>query len=89
MIASEIRHFIRIITIIAVVIGVIFCVCSLSLGYTYVEAVVFLISVIVAQVPEGLRLNLIRLKKKKICCVRSFGNSNCELIWEREEEITQ
>ena len=41
------------ITLIAVVIGVIFCVCSLFLGYTYVEAVIFLISVIVAQVPEG------------------------------------
>ena len=53
-IADEINYFIRIITIIAVVVGVIFCVCSLSLGYTYVEAVVFLISVIVAQVPEGL-----------------------------------
>jgi sodium/potassium-transporting ATPase subunit alpha len=53
-IASEINHFIRIITIIAVFVGVIFCICSLSLGYTYVEAVVFLISVIVAQVPEGL-----------------------------------
>ncbi|CAF1414580.1 unnamed protein product [Adineta ricciae] len=48
-IATEINHFIRIITIIAVVVGVIFCICSLSLGYTYVEAVVFLISVIVAQ----------------------------------------
>ncbi|CAF0982594.1 unnamed protein product [Adineta steineri] len=53
-IATEINHFIRIITIIAVVVGVIFCICSLSLGYTYVEAVVFLISIIVAQVPEGL-----------------------------------
>jgi magnesium-transporting ATPase (P-type) len=57
-IADEINYFIRIITIIAVVVGVIFCVCSLSLGYTYVEAVVFLISVIVAQVPEGLLRNL-------------------------------
>jgi len=53
-IAAEINHFIRLITIIAVIIGVIFSICSLSLGYTYVEAVVFLISVIVAQVPEGL-----------------------------------
>ncbi|CAF3236649.1 unnamed protein product, partial [Rotaria sp. Silwood2] len=53
-IAGEINHFIRIITIIAVVVGLIFCICSLSLGYTYVEAVVFLISIIVAQVPEGL-----------------------------------
>ncbi|CAF3706388.1 unnamed protein product [Rotaria sp. Silwood1] len=52
--ASEINYFIRIITIIAVVVGFIFSICSLSLGYTYVEAVVFLISIIVAQVPEGL-----------------------------------
>ena len=53
-IATELNHFIRLITIIAVIIGFIFSICSLSLGYTYVEAVVFLISVIVAQVPEGL-----------------------------------
>lgn len=52
--ASELTHFIRVITLIAIVIGVIFCVCSLFLGYSYVEAVIFLISVIVAQVPEGL-----------------------------------
>ncbi|CAF1209285.1 unnamed protein product [Rotaria magnacalcarata] len=53
-IAIEINHFIRIITIIAIVVGLLFCICSLFLGYTYIEAVVFLISIIVAQVPEGL-----------------------------------
>jgi hypothetical protein len=41
------------------VVGVIFCVCSLSLGYTYIEAVVFLISIIVAQVPEGFHLSIL------------------------------
>lgn len=49
----ELQHFIRLITVFAVIVGLIFSICSLTLGYTYIEAVVFLISVIVAQVPEG------------------------------------
>ncbi|PIO27199.1 hypothetical protein AB205_0026880, partial [Aquarana catesbeiana] len=53
-IAAEIEHFIHIITGVAVFLGVSFFVLSLILGYSWLEAVIFLIGIIVANVPEGL-----------------------------------
>uniref|UniRef100_A0A1A8P353 Calcium-transporting ATPase n=1 Tax=Nothobranchius rachovii TaxID=451742 RepID=A0A1A8P353_9TELE len=53
-ISIEIEHFIHIITGVAVFLGVSFFVLSLALGYTWLEAVIFLIGIIVANVPEGL-----------------------------------
>ncbi|KAM9455042.1 sodium/potassium-transporting ATPase subunit alpha-1-like [Clarias gariepinus] len=53
-IAIEIEHFIHIITAVAVFLGVTFCILSLILGYGWLEAVIFLIGIIVANVPEGL-----------------------------------
>ncbi|XP_071777684.2 sodium/potassium-transporting ATPase subunit alpha-2 [Centroberyx gerrardi] len=50
----EIEHFIHIITGVAVFLGVSFFVLSLILGYSWLEAVIFLIGIIVANVPEGL-----------------------------------
>lgn len=50
----EIEHFIQIITGVAIFLGVSFFVLSLILGYTWLEAVIFLIGIIVANVPEGL-----------------------------------
>uniref|UniRef100_A0A7N8XQJ1 Sodium/potassium-transporting ATPase subunit alpha n=1 Tax=Mastacembelus armatus TaxID=205130 RepID=A0A7N8XQJ1_9TELE len=53
-IAIEIEHFIHIITGVAVFLGVTFLILSVILGYTWLEAVIFLIGIIVANVPEGL-----------------------------------
>ncbi|CAM5077819.1 unnamed protein product [Natator depressus] len=53
-IATEIEHFIHIITGVAVFLGVTFFILSLILEYTWLEAVIFLIGIIVANVPEGL-----------------------------------
>jgi len=53
-IAIEIEHFIHIVTGVAVVLGFTFFVISLVLNYTLLEAVIFLIGIIVANVPEGL-----------------------------------
>ncbi|XP_028987788.1 sodium/potassium-transporting ATPase subunit alpha-2 [Betta splendens] len=53
-ISIEIEHFIHLITGVAVFLGVSFFVLSLILGYTWLEAVIFLIGIIVANVPEGL-----------------------------------
>lgn len=53
-ISIEIEHFIHIITGVAVFLGVSFFVLSLILGYGWLEAVIFLIGIIVANVPEGL-----------------------------------
>merc|ERR1712198_398740 len=53
-IAQEIEHFIHIITGVAVFLGVTFFILAFILGYHWIEAVVFLIGIIVANVPEGL-----------------------------------
>ncbi|XP_045439366.1 sodium/potassium-transporting ATPase subunit alpha-4 [Pipistrellus kuhlii] len=53
-IAIEIEHFIHMITSLAVFLGVVFFMLSIILGYGWLEAVIFLIGIIVANVPEGL-----------------------------------
>eukprot|EP00041_Stephanoeca_diplocostata_P019946 m.437127 g.437127 ORF g.437127 m.437127 type:complete len:1116 (+) comp21432_c0_seq1:115-3462(+) len=53
-IAIEIEHFIFIITAVAVFLGVTFFIIAMSLGYNWLDAVIFLIGIIVANVPEGL-----------------------------------
>jgi len=53
-IAREIQHFIHIITGGACFLGTTFFIIALLLGYFWLEAVVFLIGIIVANVPEGL-----------------------------------
>lgn len=53
-ISVEIEYFIQIITGVAVFLGMSFFILSLILGYTWLEAVIFLIGIIVANVPEGL-----------------------------------
>merc|ERR1712073_21416 len=53
-IAKEIAHFIHIITGVAVFLGVTFFIIAFILGYNWLDAVVFLIGIIVANVPEGL-----------------------------------
>lgn len=53
-IAKEIERFIHIITAVAVFLGVTFFIVALVLNYEIVDAVVFLIGIIVANVPEGL-----------------------------------
>ncbi|PIK40443.1 putative sodium/potassium ATPase alpha subunit isoform X2 [Apostichopus japonicus] len=53
-IAKEIEHFIHIITSVAVFLGVSFFILSWLLDYTLLESVIFLIGIIVANVPEGL-----------------------------------
>uniref|UniRef100_A0A8C9Y8J9 Sodium/potassium-transporting ATPase subunit alpha n=1 Tax=Sander lucioperca TaxID=283035 RepID=A0A8C9Y8J9_SANLU len=50
----EIEHFIHLITGVAVFLGMSFFILSIILGYTWLEAVIFLIGIIVANVPEGL-----------------------------------
>ncbi|CAL8111928.1 unnamed protein product [Orchesella dallaii] len=53
-IAKEIQHFIHIITGVAVFLGVVFFLVAFILGYHWLDAVIFLIGIIVANVPEGL-----------------------------------
>ncbi|KTF75832.1 hypothetical protein cypCar_00028621 [Cyprinus carpio] len=78
-IAREIEHFIHIISGVAVFLGLAFLILSLILGYGWLEAVVFLIGIIVANVPEGLPATVTRetagdasesalLKCIEMCC---------------------
>ncbi len=53
-IAKEISHFIYIITGVAVFLGVLFFIIAFILGYNWLDAVIFLIGIIVANVPEGI-----------------------------------
>merc|ERR1712112_554269 len=53
-IAKEIAHFIHMITGVAVFLGVTFFIIAFILGYHWLDAVIFLIGIIVANVPEGL-----------------------------------
>uniref|UniRef100_A0AC35U2K9 Sodium/potassium-transporting ATPase subunit alpha n=1 Tax=Rhabditophanes sp. KR3021 TaxID=114890 RepID=A0AC35U2K9_9BILA len=53
-IAIEIQYFIHLITGVAVFLGVTFSIIAFILGYHWCSAIVFLIGIIVANVPEGL-----------------------------------
>jgi sodium/potassium-transporting ATPase subunit alpha len=53
-IARQIAHFIHLITGVAVFLGVSFFIIAFILGYNWLDAVIFLIGIIVANVPEGL-----------------------------------
>ncbi|EZA51212.1 Sodium/potassium-transporting ATPase subunit alpha [Ooceraea biroi] len=53
-IAKEIHHFIHLITGVAVFLGITFFIIAFILGYHWLDAVIFLIGIIVANVPEGL-----------------------------------
>jgi sodium/potassium-transporting ATPase subunit alpha len=53
-IAKELSHFIHIITGVAVFLGVLFFIIAFFFGYFWLDAVIFLIGIIVANVPEGL-----------------------------------
>ena len=57
-ISREIEHFIHIITGVAVFLGLSFFILSIILGYSWLEVVIFLIGIIVANVPEGLLATL-------------------------------
>ncbi len=52
--AKELNRFIHMITIFAISVGVLFFVISMALGTNWLDAVIFLIGIIVANVPEGL-----------------------------------
>lgn len=81
-IAMEIEHFIHLITGVAVFLGVTFFILSLILEYTWLEAVIFLIGIIVANVPEGLlatvtvsKVGKKRLKELHIWLLRKWSAS--------------
>lgn len=73
-IRREINRFIKIITIFAITLGCVFSVVSKSLGYGWTDSVLFLISIIVANVPEGL---LVTVTISLTLTARRMANKNC------------
>ncbi|XP_053125643.1 potassium-transporting ATPase alpha chain 2 isoform X2 [Hemicordylus capensis] len=53
-IALEIEHFVHIVAGVAIFIGVLFFIIAVSMKYNVLKAIIFLIGIIVANVPEGL-----------------------------------
>ncbi|OAF68794.1 hypothetical protein A3Q56_03462 [Intoshia linei] len=78
-IAIELSHFIHIITGVAVFLGVSFFIIAIILNYHWLDAVIFLIGIIVANVPEGLLATVTvcltltaRTMAKKNCLVKNL-----------------
>ena len=53
-ISKEIDHLVTIITTIAVIISLIFFILAFIVGFFWLDAIIFLIGIIIANVPEGL-----------------------------------
>ncbi|XP_078282945.1 potassium-transporting ATPase alpha chain 2-like [Rhinoraja longicauda] len=78
-IAKEIEHFVYFITGLAVGMGVVFFIISICLGYRILDSIIFLIGIIVANVPEGLLATLTvsltltaKRMAKKNCLVKNL-----------------
>src|SRR5271154_967041 len=89
-IAREIAHFIHIITGVAVFLGVSFFIIAVSLGYPLIEAVIFLIGIIVANVPEGLlaTVTVSRRKSKMKIDIIFLGLSDIDSKTNGQKELS-
>ncbi|RHZ30085.1 hypothetical protein DYB31_001509, partial [Aphanomyces astaci] len=89
-IAKEIEHFVHIITAVAVSIGIVFLVIGFIIGTDTITNIVFMIGIIVANVPEGLlatvtvclSLAAARMAKKSVLVknlegVETLGSTSC------------
>jgi len=89
-IAIEIEHFIHIISIIAFTLGITFFVAGIFIGYGWVMNLVFMIGIIVANVPEGLlatvtvalTITATRMAKENVLVknlesVETLGSTSC------------
>ena len=87
---KEIHHFILVISAIAMFLGVLFFILNIMIGTPYIENLVFMIGIIVANVPEGLlatvtvclTLTAKRMHEKKVLVknlegVETLGSTTC------------
>ncbi|VEL06830.1 unnamed protein product [Protopolystoma xenopodis] len=70
----ELQHFIRVITAVAFSVGIACLIAALFMEYSTIEAVLFLIGIIVAQVPEGL---LPTITVSLALTARRMASKNC------------
>ncbi|OQR94535.1 sodium/potassium-transporting ATPase subunit alpha [Achlya hypogyna] len=89
-IAKEINHFVHVITAVAVLIGIFFLIISFIIGGKPIQNIVFMIGIIVANVPEGLlatmtvclSLAAARMARKNVLVknlegVETLGSTSC------------
>ncbi|CAG7834151.1 unnamed protein product [Allacma fusca] len=72
--AREVEHFVKLISAVAVFFGVTFFVVSLVMGYALIDSALFLIGIIVANVPEGL---LVTFTVILALTAKRMANKNC------------
>ena len=75
--AEEIKHFVHIVTIVAFFFGILFFIIMMAIGYSFLNAIVFLIGVVVSNVPEGLVACVtvcLALTAKKMAKKNCLGN---------------
>ncbi|KAK6633135.1 hypothetical protein RUM43_012879 [Polyplax serrata] len=77
----EIQHFVKLITIVAVVISTAFIILALSMGYDIITCFVYFVALLVANIPEGLLVTVtlsltLTAKKmaKKNCLIKSLDS---------------
>jgi len=86
----EIEHFIHIVSGVAAVIGITFFIIALVSGYDFLQALIFMIGIIVANVPEGLlatvtvalTLTAYKMQEKKVLVkdattIETLGSITC------------
>lgn len=89
LIHKELKRFVRIVTIIAVCLGIIVFASSMIIGYNFFKSFAFFIAIVIANVPEGLPIALTacmsltakRMAKKnclvkKLECIETLGACN-------------
>lgn len=74
-ISKEIKHFVIIITVVALFFSVIFFIAALIMGYSVIESFLYFIAILVANVPEGkfeIKNFIIILFRKFLDCFQDF-----------------
>ena len=82
-IAREIAHFIHIISSVAIAIGITFFIISLVRTSDFIGSVIFLIGIIVANVPEGLLATVtvsVLVPKKSLVSLATRSQSKLDLF---------
>ncbi|CAJ0934262.1 unnamed protein product [Ranitomeya imitator] len=82
-VALEIKHFLTLISGLAVGVGVVFFIIAICMGYSPLDAIIFCIGIVVAYVPEGLLATVTvclsltaKHMAKKNCLVETLGSTS-------------
>ncbi|XP_046479774.1 sodium/potassium-transporting ATPase subunit alpha [Neodiprion pinetum] len=73
-IAKEIRHFVHIITVVAIISGFLFFILALLLGYNLVKSFTYLLGIVIANVPEVL---LVTVTTSLTLTAKKMATKNC------------